>query len=77
MNLKNYIASGVLELYIFDVLTEEEKHSVEKNIERFSEVREEIKDIENALLVFSFANSMPAPPSAKKEILASIDQLID
>ena len=46
MNLQEYIASGILELYVLGELTEQERSDVEKNLAHYPELREELARIE-------------------------------
>lgn len=67
MNVKEYIASGILELYVYGALPEDESAEVTKMIKKYPEVRAEVEEIENALIRLSSAaapgntNSMMPP----------------
>ena len=50
MEVDNYIASGILELYVAGLLTEEENLEVHKNANEYTEIRNEISAIEDAIL---------------------------
>ena len=73
MNVKEYIASGILELYVSGALSEKEMVEVSTVIERYPEVRQEVEEIEKTLLKF-FAKQTPEDKSAnlKENILKNI-----
>lgn len=75
MNIKEYISSGVLELYVLDLLTEDERKEVENHIVDYPEINKEIESLENALLVYSIVNSRKPPTKIKHEILNEINNL--
>lgn len=49
MNIKEYIESGILELYIYGVLSEEENLEVSKRLHEYPEIKKEVEEIEQAL----------------------------
>ena len=53
MNSKDYIESGILELYVFGKLTEEENREVLEMANKYPEIQEEIEAIEYAVLNLS------------------------
>lgn len=62
-NLKSYIESGILELYVLGDLSAEEKSDVEAMSKLHPEVKAELEEIEKAMLAVSMNFSME--PSAK------------
>jgi len=48
VNIKEYISSGILEAYALGELTAQEMASVEKNLEQYPELRQELTQIEEA-----------------------------
>lgn len=52
MNVKEYISSGILELYVSGVLSEKEMAEVTAMMEKHPEVRKEVEAIEKTLLKF-------------------------
>ncbi|RRQ48158.1 anti-sigma factor [Maribacter algicola] len=50
MNVQEYIASGILELYVAGVLTEKENLEIAAYAEEYPEIKAEILAIENALM---------------------------
>lgn len=49
MDIKEYISSGILELYVYGALTEEESGEVSRVLKKYPEVRKEVEEIESAL----------------------------
>ncbi len=63
MDLSAYINSGVLELYVLDRLSPDERREVERYADQYPEVKEEITEIEVALERFALLNGAQALPS--------------
>lgn len=57
MDVKEYIASGILELYVAGVLTQQENKEVFGMIEKHPEIATEVADIEAAILKLTAANA--------------------
>ena len=57
MDLKEYISSGILELYVYGALSEEESHEVTRMLREHPEIRREVEEIESALLSLSGATA--------------------
>lgn len=55
MNSREYIESGILELYVFGKLSDEEIAEVNQMASQYPEVKEEIKAIENAVINLSYS----------------------
>lgn len=53
MTTKEYIDTGILELYVFGNLSETERMEVQKMIETHPEIKEEVLSIEDAIIHFS------------------------
>ena len=53
MDLKEYISSGILELFAAGALTESEVREVEAMAEKYPEVKAELEQIQNALNSYS------------------------
>lgn len=68
MNIKEYIVSGVLELYVAGALTEREMREVEHIASLYPEVKKELDEIESAM--FNFTNDMHNGP--KNDLKAAI-----
>jgi anti-sigma-K factor RskA len=73
MNVKEYIASGILELYVYGALPEDESAEVTKMIKKYPEVRAEVEEIEKALILLSRAaapgNTDTMMPPVNKKIV--------
>ena len=70
MDIKEYISSGILELYVYGALTEEESREVSKALKEHPEIRQEVEEIEYALQKLSSA----AAPYNPEALLASIKE---
>ena len=57
MDLKKYIVSGILELYVAGALSDKENQRVYDAMRKYPEVREEIEKIEAAILKLTAATS--------------------
>ncbi|MFD0932446.1 anti-sigma factor domain-containing protein [Psychroflexus salinarum] len=72
MTTKEYIESGVLELYVYGTLAGKEQAQVAKDVAKDPELQAEVKAIEDSLLKLSKATSTGVRPLVKKEILKKI-----
>lgn len=72
-DLKTYLESGILELYILGDLSKEEMLEVEKNAMNYPEIRSELSEIENALLNYALSNSIQPSEALRKKVLNSLD----
>ena len=68
MDIKEYIASGILELYVLGALSEKENRQINQLVRKHDEIRDEVEEIEKALGLFSEAIS----PS---EIIVPFDKI--
>jgi anti-sigma-K factor RskA len=75
VDIKSYIASGVLENYVLNLLTEKERQEVEGYAEKYPEIRSEIERIEIALEDYARMNAIPAPSEVSVQIEAKLDSL--
>ena len=55
MNIEEYIASGILELYVAGSLSEKENEEVHAAIQKHPELMAEVESIENAILQLTAA----------------------
>jgi anti-sigma-K factor RskA len=67
MNIEEYIASGILELYIAGSLSEKENEEVHATIQQYPELLAEVESIENAIIQLTAA--------AKKDAAYSFDAI--
>lgn len=71
-NIRTFLESGQLELYILGTLNTEESVEVENLIVKYPVIRQEYEKLQEELEKISQANSIPPPEFMKKQI---IDQL--
>lgn len=71
MNVKEYIESGILELYVAGLLSEEENLEVHQYVREYPEIREEIEQIEAAILELS-RHSKPLGKSPDFEAVRAV-----
>ncbi len=55
MDIKSYINSGILELYVYGALSEEESAEVTRILKQYPEILEEVEEIERSLMNLSAA----------------------
>ena len=72
MELRDIISSGLLELYILGLASQDESIQVQQWIKQFPEVREEINNIQDAMESYALAHAIQPDESVKQRIL---DQL--
>ena len=75
MNIKEYISSGVLELYAAGTLSEDEARDVEAMALKYPEVKAEIEAIQNALISYSASFKKNPRPELRHSVLDKIDEL--
>lgn len=68
MTKEEFISSGLLELYATGIATPEETQIVHKHLDRFPELKQELKEIEMSLENYTLSQSV-APSSSVKEQL--------
>jgi anti-sigma-K factor RskA len=74
LELKDIISSGLLELYILGLTSQDESMQVQQWIKQFPEVQKEIDSIQDAMESYALAHAMQPDQSVKQKIL---DQLSD
>ena len=74
MNSRQYIESGVLELYVAGALTPQEVREVEHYAKNSTEIRAEIATIEATMENFAMANAVAPPPALKARVLDKISK---
>lgn len=72
MKLKDIISSGLLELYILGLTSQDESRQVQQWIKQFPEVQKEIDNIQDAMESYALAHAIQPDQAVKKRIL---DQL--
>lgn len=68
MDTKEYIESGILELYVYGALTEAENEEVARMVKKYPELEAEVEEIEKILLNLSAA-AAPGNPQFLLDIL--------
>lgn len=77
LNTKEYIESGVLDLYVSGLLSIEEMRDVELKACQHTEVKQELVLLQDALERFAFKYALMPRPEVKERILKSIQALQD
>lgn len=72
MDLKAYIESGILELYVLDQLAPEDRAEVERRAEKHPEIRTELDQIESALEDYALTEAIPPNPDTLSSIIETI-----
>ena len=72
MELKDIISSGLLELYITGLASEEETLQVENWAEQHPEVKKEIEELQNVMERYALAQAIQPDETLKEKILSRI-----
>jgi anti-sigma-K factor RskA len=73
MNIENYIASGILELYVAGTLSEKENQEVYEAIQQYPELLDEVLKIELAIIKLTAAKS----PYDSKHLFKAVKDKLD
>jgi len=73
VKVEEFIASGIIEAYVFDELSAEKRAEVTAMAEKNSEVRDAIKETEETFLAFTAKGSIEPPARIKSEIFNKLD----
>ncbi|SDQ65252.1 anti-sigma factor [Flagellimonas zhangzhouensis] len=76
MDVKEYIASGILELYVAGTLSPEENLEVQHYALQYPEIQQEIEAIEKAILALTKTASPKMPKNSFAKIKAEIEDVI-
>jgi mannose-6-phosphate isomerase-like protein (cupin superfamily) len=71
-NIKDYISSGIIEMYVLGLASEEEIREVKELSVIYPEVQEEIDAVSNALIRYNKTN-VTVSPKVKPLLMATID----
>lgn len=74
-NLKIYIKSGILELFVLDLLNEAERADVLNMLSQFPVLEKEVQEIESALQMYASLAAIEPSRSLKAKIVSSIADL--
>jgi anti-sigma-K factor RskA len=77
MNIQEYIQSGIIELYVMNVLTEAEQAEVEVLARQYPDIQLEIEEVQSVLQMYAQAHSVTPPPELKDPILDKIQSTIN
>ena len=72
-DLKTYLESGILELYVLGDLSSEEIREVETAIAKYPEVKAELESIESALQAYALSNAVQPADKNRNRFLDSIN----
>ncbi len=72
MDVQTFLASGLLEAYVLNQCSAEERSTVETMLQKHPQLREEMNRIELALEQFAQANAVPPPAGLRDKILRDI-----
>ncbi len=72
MEIKDIISSGLLELYITGLTSNEETKEVEEWAEQYPEVKNEIEELQNIMEMYAMAESIKPDDAIKQKILAKV-----
>jgi anti-sigma-K factor RskA len=74
VDIKAYIESGILELFVLGQTTPEESAEVLRMAAAYPEIKEELNQIESALISYAETFQTPAPEHIKEKIFANLDE---
>ncbi|HKJ44170.1 MAG TPA: hypothetical protein VKA27_18880, partial [Sunxiuqinia sp.] len=74
MNVQEYILSGILEAYVLDQLSENERSEVQLMAQTYPEVKDEIEAIEDALHLFAEKTAVTPPQSLKAKLFDELNE---
>lgn len=72
MNIREYIESGILELYVMNVLSAQEAAEVEALARQYPDIQAEIDSIQNTMQSYAQAHAIAPREGLKEEILQKI-----
>ncbi len=75
MDIKAYIASGILEMYVLEQTSEKESKEVEVYVRKYPEIAAELRDVQNAFLKINYLNAKPIKNNLLNRILEKINNL--
>lgn len=70
MDIQEYINSGILELYVYGALSEKESREVTRELKKYPEIKAEVEEIEEALMMLSKA----VAPNNANHLITSIKE---
>lgn len=73
MNIEDYIASGILEAYVMDQLSEQERLEVQAMAQQHAEVQKALAETEETMLAFTAKGSIEPPANLKQKLFADLN----
>lgn len=73
MDIKEYIASGIIEEYVLGAVSSQEKQEVECMSHIYPEVKEALKSYEKVIENFAMANAVSPPKDLKNKIFKNLE----
>ncbi|UGU15132.1 anti-sigma factor [Sinomicrobium kalidii] len=77
MNTEEYISSGILELYVYGVLSDAENKEITDYLRQYPEIRTEVEEIEKALIDLSGAIAPENPEHLLQSIKEKLSKRTD
>jgi anti-sigma-K factor RskA len=74
VNIKEYISSGILEAYVLGELPDQERALLEKNLDQYPELREELTRLEETQEQLLMRAAIQPPVHVKEKLLQSIEK---
>ncbi|WP_295655053.1 hypothetical protein [uncultured Mucilaginibacter sp.] len=71
-DIRAYIETGILELYVLGDISPEEKLQVEGMAEKYPEIKAEIAEIEKALEAYALQNAVEPSNQLREQVLNSL-----
>ncbi|MBL0025558.1 MAG: hypothetical protein IPO98_11425 [Saprospiraceae bacterium] len=72
MDIKKYIESGILELFVLGQLSPEEENEVQAMQSKYIEIQREIHEISMGLEKYGKLKAIKAPPSVSKQLFENL-----
>ncbi|MBO3699167.1 anti-sigma factor domain-containing protein [Roseivirga sp. E12] len=74
MDIEKYISSGILEAYVLDTLSAEERKGVEDMVNQYPELQAELEAIELSLEAVAMRTAVTPPAGLKDSILSAVEE---
>jgi anti-sigma-K factor RskA len=74
VDIEKYISSGILESYVLDQLTDQERAEVDMILKAYPEVQNELNQIEESLEQLALNTAIKAPSNLKGDIFSKLEE---
>jgi anti-sigma-K factor RskA len=74
LNIKEYIASGILESYVLGEVSDQERTEIEADLLRYPELREELSRVEQAQETLLMQTAIAPPSRVKERIFSKLEE---